>query len=204
MDGRGAVPGQRSVFARKRGARGGENVGMSSERRARIPPVESPRVPGEGLSAQGQSGPKPEPKGAGDGQQAEIPALEARIKRRGDAEGQRDPADGRAGPSGEAGGGGKSPPPLRLGRDGERKRSREARAFTPPGKAPSARACTRTANRHRWAGRASRDEREKCCQGTRQNDPVTSGEGVPGISRAAEKRLKRLFSKNTGLCQIGR
>ena len=45
------------------------------------------------------------------------------------------------------------------------------------------------------------------CQGTRQIDPVTSGEGGPRyrgdaarIERegAAENRLKRLFTKNTG------
>ena len=38
---------------------------------------------------------------------------------------------------------------------------------------------TRTVNRHRWMGRESQGRREKHCQGTRQNDPVTSGEGVP-------------------------
>ena len=39
--------------------------------------------------------------------------------------------------------------------------------------------CTRTVNRHRWMGRGSQGRRKKHCQGTRQNDPVTSGEGVP-------------------------
>jgi len=45
-------------------------------------------------------------------------------------------------------------------------------------------------------------------EGTRQNDPVTSGEGVPVVREAAqakpnpaaENRVKRLFSKNTGAC----
>ncbi len=37
---------------------GSENVGMSNERKVRILPVENPRFPGEGSSAQGQSGPK--------------------------------------------------------------------------------------------------------------------------------------------------
>ena len=46
---------------------------MSSERGARIPSVESLRIPGEGSSAQGKSGPKPRPKGVGDGQQVDIP-----------------------------------------------------------------------------------------------------------------------------------
>jgi hypothetical protein len=46
-------------------------------------------------------------------------------------------------------------------------------------------------------------------EGTRQNDPVTSEEGVPVVgdtvqvkpNPAAENRVKRLFSKNTGVCQ---
>ena len=37
-------------------------------------PVESPRFPGEGSSAQGKSGPKPRTEVVGDGQQVEIPA----------------------------------------------------------------------------------------------------------------------------------
>ena len=48
---------------------------MSSERHARNMPVESPRFPGEGSSAQGKSGPKPRTEVVGDGQQVEIPAL---------------------------------------------------------------------------------------------------------------------------------
>ena len=51
-----------------------ENAGMSSERHARNMPVESLRFPGEGSSAQGQSGPKPRTIVVGDGQQVEIPA----------------------------------------------------------------------------------------------------------------------------------
>ena len=39
----------------------------------RIPAVECLRFPGEGLSSQGKSGPKPRPKGVGDGQQVDIP-----------------------------------------------------------------------------------------------------------------------------------
>ena len=46
-----------------------ENAGMSSERHARNMPVESPRFPGEGSSAQGKSGPKPRTEVVGDGQQ---------------------------------------------------------------------------------------------------------------------------------------
>ena len=41
----------------------------------RIHAIESLRVPGEGSSAQGKSGPKERPKSVSDGQQVEIPAL---------------------------------------------------------------------------------------------------------------------------------
>ena len=46
---------------------------MSSERHARNMPVESPRLPGEGSSTQGKSGPKPRTEVVGDGDQVEIP-----------------------------------------------------------------------------------------------------------------------------------
>ena len=46
---------------------------MSSERKVRILPAENPRFPEEGSSAQGKSGPKPRPKGVGDGQRVIIP-----------------------------------------------------------------------------------------------------------------------------------
>jgi hypothetical protein len=50
------------------GGRGGSaNAGMSSERRVRIPSAVCPRVPGEGSSAQGESGPKARPEGVVDG-----------------------------------------------------------------------------------------------------------------------------------------
>ena len=39
----------------------------------RILPAESLRIPGEGSSAQGKPGPKPRPKGVGDGQSVENP-----------------------------------------------------------------------------------------------------------------------------------
>ena len=50
-----------------------ENAGISSEREARNLPVESLRIPGEGSSTQGKSGPKSRPKGVDDGQSVEIP-----------------------------------------------------------------------------------------------------------------------------------
>src|SRR5687768_2129483 len=67
----------------------------------------------------------------------------------------------------------------------------------------------RTVNRHRWVRRVASGERVKRGQGTRHNDPVTSEEGMPvcvmGLPRkralVAENRPKRLFSKNTGVCQ---
>ena len=46
---------------------------MSNERGVRIPSIESLRFPGEGSSAQGKPGPKPRPKGVGDGQLVDIP-----------------------------------------------------------------------------------------------------------------------------------
>ena len=50
-----------------------ENAGISSEREARNFPVESLRIPGEGSSAQGKSGPKSRLKSVDDGQSVEIP-----------------------------------------------------------------------------------------------------------------------------------
>jgi hypothetical protein len=56
--GRGAYRASGSTTGRTCGLHGSENVGMSNERKVRILPVENPRFPGEGSSAQGQSGPK--------------------------------------------------------------------------------------------------------------------------------------------------
>ena len=72
--GRGALCTGRSRIVRTCGLCTRENAGMSSERHARNMPVESLRFPGEGSSAQGQSGPKPRTIVVGDGQQVEIPA----------------------------------------------------------------------------------------------------------------------------------
>src|SRR5205085_9297562 len=66
---------------------------------------------------------------------------------------------------------------------------------------------TRTANRHRWARRKSSGASENTRLGTRQIGPVTSEEGVlrprhPACPEKREgvaiKRLRRLFTKNTG------
>jgi hypothetical protein len=71
--GRGALPVHRSGTVRSRGAQGSENAGMSSEREVRILSAESLRIPEEGSSAQGKSGPKPRQTCVGDGQRVEIP-----------------------------------------------------------------------------------------------------------------------------------
>ena len=51
--GRGALYKGRSQIVRTGGLYTRENVGMSSERKVRILPIESPRFPEEGSSAQG-------------------------------------------------------------------------------------------------------------------------------------------------------
>ena len=52
---------------------------MSSESEVRNLTVVCLRFPGEGSSTQGKSGPKPRPKGVGDGQQVDIPAPAVRV-----------------------------------------------------------------------------------------------------------------------------
>ena len=65
---------RRSHIVRSGGALGSENAGVSSEMWVRIPHTDRPRIPGEGSSALGKSGPKARPKGVVDGQQVDIPA----------------------------------------------------------------------------------------------------------------------------------
>ena len=65
----------RSIIERICGRSRRENAGISSESKVRNLAVESLRFPGEGLSAQGKSGPKVRLKSVADGQQVEIPAL---------------------------------------------------------------------------------------------------------------------------------
>ena len=60
---------------------------MSSEREVRILSIENLRVPGEGSSARGKSGPKARPKGVVDGQLVEIPVPGRSFERRSDAGG---------------------------------------------------------------------------------------------------------------------
>ena len=63
------------MIVRTCGRGSSENAGISSESKVRIFTVESLRVPGEGSSSQGKSGPKARPNGVADGQQVEIPVL---------------------------------------------------------------------------------------------------------------------------------
>ena len=65
---------------RTAGLVGSENAGMSSARWVRIPSTVCLRVPGEGSSAQGKSGPKTRPKGVADGQQVDIPVLTIELR----------------------------------------------------------------------------------------------------------------------------
>ena len=71
--GRGAMYIGRSMTGRTCGRYRRENAGISSESGARNSAVESLRIPGEGSSTQGKSGPKARPKGVADGQQVENP-----------------------------------------------------------------------------------------------------------------------------------
>ena len=65
--GRGALYKGRSHTEKSGGLYTSENVGISSESKVRILAAEYLRIPGEGSSAQGKSGPKARPKGVVDG-----------------------------------------------------------------------------------------------------------------------------------------
>ena len=65
---------RRSITERVCGGYGSENAGVSSEMQVRILHTESLRIPGEGSSALGKSGPNTKPKGEVDGKQVKIPA----------------------------------------------------------------------------------------------------------------------------------
>ena len=71
--GRGAMYTGGSHTERSGGLYRRENAGISSESGARNSAVESLRIPGEGSSTQGKSGPKARPKGVVDGQQVDNP-----------------------------------------------------------------------------------------------------------------------------------
>ena len=69
MSGRGALCTRRSHTERSGGLYTRENAGISSESTVRICATENLRVPGEGSSAQGKSGPKARLKSVVDGKQ---------------------------------------------------------------------------------------------------------------------------------------
>ena len=80
VSGRGAFYVRRSGTVRSRGAHRRENAGVSSEMQVRILHTDRPRIPGEGSSALGKSGPKARPKGVVDGKQADIPVPAMEMK----------------------------------------------------------------------------------------------------------------------------
>ena len=73
-----------------------ENAGMSSEREVGNLSVESLRIPGEGSSAQGKSGPKERLKSVSDGQLVEILAPPIYLKSNGDTVEEAEHARGKA------------------------------------------------------------------------------------------------------------
>ena len=77
--GRGEMYTGRSHTERSGGLYRRENAGISSESGARNSAVERLRIPGEGSSARGKSGPKARPKGVVDGQQVDNPVLPREI-----------------------------------------------------------------------------------------------------------------------------
>ena len=70
---------RRRLTEKTAGAVRSENAGMSSARWVRIPSTVCQRVPGEGSSSQGKSGPKARPRGVVDGQLVKIPVLAVRL-----------------------------------------------------------------------------------------------------------------------------
>ena len=60
---------------------------MSSERQVRILSAENLRIPEEGSSTQGKSGPKPRTEVVGDGDQVDIPEPSLAFDRSSDTEG---------------------------------------------------------------------------------------------------------------------
>ena len=128
-------------------------------RRVGSPSAESTRFPGEGQSAQGQSGPKARPKGAADGQMVNIPSPDVRLMPGGRRD-ERDRGDRRPRPA--------------------RATAFDLEAPLKPATKNLARTtyAARTAIRHRCARRVSEGVRENPREGTRQNDPVPSVQGV--------------------------
>ena len=97
MSGRGALHAGRRRIGRDAGQYAREYAGVSSGTQVRILRTGNPRIPEEGSSALGKSGPKAKPM---DNRQRILYCIE---EQRTDGEGQSNPADGRAGASGAEG-----------------------------------------------------------------------------------------------------
>ena len=82
MSGRGALHAGRRRIGRDAGQYAREYAGVSSGTQVRILRTGNPRIPEEGSSALGKSGPKAKPTGEADGQQAENPVLHRGAKDR--------------------------------------------------------------------------------------------------------------------------
>ena len=78
-NGRGALHARGSHTGRNSGSHGSENAGVSSEMQVRILHTDRPRIPGEGSSALGKSGPKARLKSVVDGKQVDIPVPAHRV-----------------------------------------------------------------------------------------------------------------------------
>jgi hypothetical protein len=180
---RGAV-GEHSALggrptARTAGRGGSDDAGTSSDQVGENPTRRKPKGSWGRFIRPGLVGPKPRPRGVGEGQSVNIPipplwrstdgvTQKGRHRRSVDM----DVPEAEGAPTGKSVGattlrwwGG-----LRAV-NGPISHCRE----NPLGRHRGA----RTANRHRWARRESSGARENSREGTRQNDPVTSGEGVP-------------------------
>ena len=79
MIGRGALYTGGSRTVRSGGLYRSENAGVSSEMQVRILHTDRPRIPGEGSSALGKSGPKARLKSVVDGKQVDIPVPAHRV-----------------------------------------------------------------------------------------------------------------------------
>ena len=106
MGGRGAFCVVRSGTVRSRGRRRSENVGTSSDKTGEKPVRRKPEVSWARLILPGSVGPKPRPRGVGEGKRVNIPHLDDSFYRRSDAEGyvrgNRDPVPKRYRPTGKS------------------------------------------------------------------------------------------------------
>jgi hypothetical protein len=174
--------------------------------RVKTPHAESPRVPAQRQSAQGESAPKARPKGVVDGKPVNSPVLTDTAM--GGRRRLHQPAIGSAGSRRRERIQANPDAPFR--EQMHERLGREVVNARLPRKASKLQvSANRTPNRHRWARRVSSGAGENSGEGTRQTSTVTSGEGAPVYvnplrgerKRAAVTRWLRLFTKNTALCQ---